>query len=146
MEKTCQILKNLVQNLTIEEATTWRDSGHGWTVTEVMCHLRDFDRIFMGRAHLMLEKENADLGAYDHEEMAILHKYNQQNLFTVLAELQQHRALFVQFYRDLTPEQWGRSGNHPERDSFDMLDSLMQVGLHDATHIEQISRIIAEKV
>jgi hypothetical protein len=33
---------------------------------------------------------------------------------------------------------------HPERDSFTMIDSVQQVGLHDVTHIEQITRVLTQ--
>ncbi|MEM7801383.1 MAG: DinB family protein [Chloroflexota bacterium] len=145
MGKSCQTLGNLIQNITLEEARSWRDSGDGWTVTEVMCHLRDFDEFFMGRAEMMLTRDHPDLPAYDHEALAIERSYNAQDLFEVYADLKRHRASFQALYEGLTEDQWKLDGKHPERESFDMLDSLMQVGLHDVNHIEQISRIMAEK-
>ena len=145
MRKSVQTLGNIIQPLTLEEATTWRDSGDGWTVTEVMCHLRDFDVFFYGRAEMMVALEDPILPAYDHEQLAIDLKYNEQNVFEVYESLKTHREKFAQFFDGLEGEQWDHEGKHPERDSFVMLDSLMQVGLHDNVHMEQMTRIIAEK-
>ena len=94
----------------------------------------------------MVALENPILPAYDHEAIAIELKYNEQNLFDVYEDLKNHREKFASFFDSLEGEQWDHEGQHPERDSFTMLDSLMQVGLHDNVHIEQITRIIAEKL
>ena len=146
MRKTVQSLGNIIKPLTLEETKSWRDTGDGWTVTEVMCHLRDFDVFFYGRAEMMVALENPILPAYDHEALAIELKYNEQNVFEVYADLKAHREKFAEFFESLEGEQWDHEGQHPERDSFTMLDSLMQVGLHDNVHIEQMTRIIAEKL
>lgn len=146
MRLSVRTLGNVIQGLTLEQAKSWRDSGDGWTVTEVMCHLRDFDVFFYGRAEMMVALENPILPAYDHEALAIELKYNEQNLFEVYEDLKSHREKFAQFFDGLEGEQWDHEGQHPERDSFTMLDSLMQVGLHDNVHLEQITRIIAEKL
>jgi len=49
----------------------------------------------------------------------------------------------IAFFASLTPEQWARDGVHPEREGFTMTDAVMQVGLHDLDHLEQITRILA---
>jgi hypothetical protein len=59
--------------------------------------------------------------------------------------LVESRARFVALFEDLTAEQWNRAGIHPERGHFTLLDALIQVGTHDVTHLEQITRIIAER-
>ena len=145
MEKSCQTLGNLIATLSLEDAQTWRDGGDGWTVTEVMCHLRDFDGFFLGRAQTMVAEDHPVLPGYDHDALVVERRYNDQDVFAVYDELRQSRAQFVAFFKGLTAEQWERTGVHPERDYFDMTDSVMQVGLHDNDHIEQISRIITQK-
>jgi hypothetical protein len=51
----------------------------------------------------------------------------------------------VVLFESLTEEQWSRAGIHPERGHFTLLDSLIQVGTHDVTHLEQITRLLAER-
>lgn len=126
-------------------ATTRRDpddGDKGWTVLEVICHLRDFDRIFRSRARQMLTEREPKLQGYDHERMAVEFHYNDQDLRTALAELRASRLETISFFEALHGEQWQRSGVHPERGRFTMDDALMQVGLHDMLHVEQIIRIL----
>ena len=143
MKTTCETIGNVLKHVDQQQATTLRDGPDGWTVLEVLGHLRDFDGFFRGRAVMMLEQENPELPAYDHEALAIENNYNGQRLDTVYAEFVQSRGQTADFFKSLTDEQWQRVGVHPERGHFTMVDAVMQVGLHDANHLEQITRILA---
>lgn len=144
METTCATLGHILQNLTQSQAYDLRDGADGWSVVEIVCHMRDFDVIFYNRAKMMLEQDHPQLPGYDHEAMAIDNHYQAEDLMTAYEALKASRAQFVELFRSMTDEQWQRTGVHPERDSFTMIDSVQQVGLHDVTHIEQITRVLAQ--
>ncbi|MCU0480643.1 MAG: DinB family protein [Anaerolineae bacterium] len=145
MSNTLKTLNNILSDVSQHDATTYRDSGDGWTVLEVLCHLRDYDVIFHERATRILNEDKPTFVPRDHEALVIENAYNQQNLQAALAELNASRANFIAFFESLTPEQWERAGIHPEYGDFPMTRSAMQVGTHDANHIEQITRILKEK-
>ncbi|MDX1990851.1 MAG: DinB family protein [bacterium] len=145
MRKTVETLGHILQDVSQEAATTLRDGPDGWTVLEVVAHLRDFDGFFQHRAQMMLEQENPALPAYDHVQLAIDRQYNQQNLREVYTELVASRAQFREFFTSLMPEQWMRSGIHPERGAFDMMDAALQVVGHDIDHTEQVTRILTQR-
>ncbi len=147
MQKTLDILTNMLRDVDQSTATTLRDlsdGDKGWTTLEVLCHLRDFDGYFRGRAVMMAMQEHPDLPAYDHEALAIEGRYNEQNLQLVLDELVASRRETIDFFEELSGAQWERTGVHPERGDFAMTDAVMQVGLHDVVHIEQIVRILGQ--
>ena len=145
MKTTLDILGNVLAPVSQAVATSLRD-GHdgpkGWTVIEVVCHLRDFDSFFQHRAELMLKLENPTLPAYDHEALAVERNYSSQDVHQAYTVLVESRRQLVEFFEGLTPEQWARAGIHPERGHFTMTDAVMQVGIHDCGHIEQITRIL----
>lgn len=143
MRLTCDTLGNILAGVSQETATTLRDGPDGWTVLEVVCHLRDFDHFFFGRAKRMLDGDYPLLPAYDHEQIAIDSRYNEQNVQQAYAELDVSRQQFAAFFEGLSEGQWAMAGVHPENGHWTMLDSLMQVGLHDATHLEQMTRILS---
>jgi len=145
MTKTCLILGHVLKNLSEAQAHDLRDGPEGWSIIEVVCHLRDFDEIFYNRAQMMLTQDHPQLPAYDHEAMAIEKKYQDEELAYVYYDLKASRERFVSFFESLTDEQWEHTGIHPERESFTMTDAVMQVGLHDISHIEQITRILEEE-
>ena len=140
---TCEILGHILQNVSEAQARELRDGPDGWSIVEIVCHLRDFDEIFYRRARMMLEQDHPKLPAYDHEAMAIERAYQQQRAATAYGELKASRRRFVDFFKSVTDEAWQRGGIHPERGGFAMTDALMQVGLHDIDHLEQITRVLA---
>ena len=143
MGLTCATLGHIVQRISAEQARELRDGADGWSIIEIVCHLRDFDDIFYRRAVMMLENDHPQLPAYDHEAMAIDGGYQEENLQEAYAALKASRQRFTQFFESLTAQQWRRTGIHPERLSFNMTDAAMQVGLHDLDHLEQITRVLA---
>ena len=145
MQTTLAILGNVLAPVSQAVATTLRD-GHdgpkGWTVIEVVCHLRDFDGFFQQRAQMILAEEYPKLPAYDHEALAVERAYIDQDLHAVYAALTVSRQQYVEFFKGLSAEQWERAGVHPERGHFSLTDAVMQVGSHDCIHLEQITRIL----
>ncbi len=146
MQKTLDVLGNVLKNISQEQATTLRDGANGWTILESLCHLRDYDEFFQARARLIIEQEYPTLPAYDQEALAIERKYNEQNLMQVYAELVESRRRFIEFFFVLTNEQWERAGQHPDDGHFTMTEAVMEVSRHDLIHIEQITRILVEGV
>jgi uncharacterized damage-inducible protein DinB len=144
MERTCDVLGNVLQTVTQEAATTLRDSDDGWTILEVVCHMRDYEEIFHERAQTILQEEYPLLPAHDHEAMAVEREYNKQNLAQAYADLKQARQRFTEFFKTLPDPDWERAGMHPEEGHYTMTDAVMHVSRHDLTHIEQITRILAQ--
>ncbi len=143
MGATCAVLGHILAGLSDQRARALRDGADGWSITEIVCHLRDFDEFFYNRALMMLEQESPYLPSYDHEALAIERAYQQETLADAYIALSQSRRRFVDFFRALTPQQWARAGIHPERGPFSMTDALMQVSAHDLDHLEQITRVLA---
>ncbi|MCX6050805.1 MAG: DinB family protein [Chloroflexi bacterium] len=145
MKKTLDILGNVLASVSQAVATTLQDDQdgpQGWTVVEVVCHLRDFDGFFQQRAQMMLDQTSPQLPAFDQAALAVERDYISQDVHLVYDELVESRRQFVEFFTKLTPEQWECDGTHPTRGHFTMTDAVMQVSFHDATHIEQITRIL----
>ncbi len=145
MRLSLDILEHILKGVPAEKARRLRDGDDGWSIIEILCHLRDFDEIFYNRAQMMLNEDHPQLPAYDHEAMAIDGAYQQEELGGSLAALKASRMRFTEFFKSLSPAQWERGGVHPERDSFSMTDALMQVGLHDLDHLEQITRVLSQE-
>lgn len=145
MQTTLDILGNILAPVSQVVATSLRD-GHdgpkGWTVVEVVCHLRDFDLFFQHRAQLILRQDNPALPNYDQEALAIERSYVNQDVHQAYTVLVESRRQLVEFFESLTAAQWERAGIHPKRGHFTMTDAVIQVGHHDCMHLEQITRIL----
>lgn len=141
---TCDILDHILQTVSEEQAHELRDGPQGWSIVEIVCHLRDFDDFFYQRARMMLERDHPQLPAYDHEALAVERAYQQQSVAAACKALKASRRRFIAFFKALTEAQWERGGIHPERGNFTMTDAVMQVGLHDIDHLEQITRVLKQ--
>jgi len=138
-------LGNILEITTQADATTFRDSGDGWTVLEVLGHLKDFDRIFYDRAVMMCDDDHPQLPAFDHDALVAAGDFNAQHKADVYTALRTSRLAFIDFFKGLTDVQWARTGVHPERGTFSLTDALVQVVMHDIDHTEQMTRILAER-
>jgi len=143
MSLTLSILNTKLSNLSPKQANQFRENPDGWTITEVVCHLRDFDEIFRNRAQRILQEEYPTLLAYDQNQLAIYNDYASQNLVTCLEELAESRKQTISLFSSLEPEQLLKAGLHPERGDFTLLNQMMQEGVHESKHIHQICRILA---
>ena len=84
-------------------------------------------------AFLMFPKDSNDrpnLPAYDHEALAVKGHYNAGDLATAFAALVDSRRAIINTFKALTPEQWERTGIHPERGVFTMTDAALQTVEH----------------
>jgi hypothetical protein len=138
MRKTPVILKTILSGVTQERAQQATDGPGGWSVVEVMCHLRDWEPVFQERVRLILETNNAQLPHYDQEEMAKKGNYASENLQAAFDTYLARRRELVSQLLTLTDDQWQRRGSHPRMGDHSMIDLAGNAALHDLNHIEQI--------
>jgi uncharacterized damage-inducible protein DinB len=145
LRKTAAIVRYLVETTTPTDARTYRDGGDGWTLLEVLCHLRDFEEIIWLRARLTLEQERPELPFPDPNQLAVERQYNEQDIQAVLAAWLQQRADFLAYLEAVEEAGWQRVGMHPVRGPVTLLDQLMIFSWHDVNHIEQMIKILTER-
>lgn len=143
MEKNIKTINYMLDGVSQETAASTFDGD--WNVIAVLCHLSDFDEIFLSRARLMNERNFPVLTPVDHEELATKNRYNEQMLEDVLARFTQHRATFTAWLKTLSEERWHRGGEHPENGEMSILEQAVQVCTHDADHIEQMARMLCQR-
>ena len=143
MERAIPIYKMTLAAIPVSDAISKRDGGDGWTVLEVMCHMRDFDRLFAGRVRLTLTQDNPPLPFPDPDELTAENQYMEQDIATVTAEWVAARAELVTLHRDTPTDAWERPAQHPRRGNFTLNDQLILTPWHDSLHLEQIAKIIS---
>jgi uncharacterized damage-inducible protein DinB len=137
----------IVQSTTQPDAMTYRDGGDGWTVVEVICHLRDFDKVFLERANLTMNEDFPDLPFPSPDGLAADLKYNEQDLNAVFEEWKTSRENYVGYFEGVvTDDDWERAGNHPKRGHFTLNDQLIVAVWHDMNHLAQIGKILTQKL
>lgn len=143
MALTLSILETKLLGLSFKQTNQYREKPEGWTITEVICHLRDFDEIFRNRTIQILDENYPTLVGYDQNQLAIDNDYASQKLKPSLKELSESREKTISLFSSLKPEELLRAGLHPERGNFTLLNQIAQEGIHESKHIHQICRILA---
>lgn len=145
IRNTTLIIGHILQGVTQEEATLYRDGPEGWTVTEIVCHVRDFGPIYHDRAKQVLAEDNPTFPRYDQEALARERRYGEQDVHQAYAELAAHYEALAAFFESVPDDAWDRIGTHPDQGPFTLSKILMQVGTHTTIHIEQMTRVLRQK-
>ena len=142
LKKTPLILNYVLRDVNHQTARNITDGPDGWNTLQIICHLRDFEDIFFERARNMVENERPLLIRYDGNQLLIDNNYANQGYRSALMQFSETRRKHVEFLEALSPEDWWRSGVHPEHGVITVLEQAMQVSLHDVDHIEQIIHML----
>jgi hypothetical protein len=142
---TPDTLTGLLAGVTQERARVAKGGEEGWSVIEVLCHLRDAEEYGLQRDILMRDRDNPDIFSWDQEKLALERNYAAQNLRTVLAEFTTLRQQRIAVLESLSPEGWKRTGNHREIGTIDIFSHVLHMVSHDAIHCAQIARQIKDE-
>jgi hypothetical protein len=145
LENNIKTAASLVQLFSVNDMKTYRDGGTGWTGTQVLCHLRDFELVFLERATLTVTQDMPDLPFPNPDEWAAERRYDEENPADVLAAWQANRAKLLAFYKERQESDWERPAMHPKRGKLTLHDQLFLTPQHDTIHFEQLTRVLAEK-
>lgn len=147
MRKSLRIVGDIVNATSSADATTYRDGGTGWTATEIMCHLRDSETLFLERARLTLEQDGSPQPSGSNDQIALDRRYNQQSLQVAYREWVAQREVFLAFLEGLNEAEWTTNHSvHVRRGPMTLSDQLALTAWHDVNHIEQMTRTLAEKL
>jgi hypothetical protein len=134
------IATTLVQACTDEQGRSARGGDEGWSVVEVLCHLRDAEEEALARMRAMRDQTNPFLAAYDQERWAKERHYAQAQLHNALSAFCHWRAQFIAELAQLRPEQWERPGQHEEVGQITISSQALHIVSHDSIHLAQIAR------
>ena len=137
---TPETLAGLLRGVDEAQARSAKGGDEGWSVIEVICHLRDAEEIGLARMKAMRDQDNPQIIGFDQDELAREKKYAQDNLASALADFTHMRAEYVAELAALTPEQWQRPGHHNEIGDINILAHTAHRTYHDAIHCAQIAR------
>lgn len=142
LRKSPVILKALLNGVSDEQARHATDGPDGWSVTFVVCHLHDFEDVYLARTRMMLEHDHPHFPRVDHESLVVVNDYAGKSMLAVLDEWIARRRTFYALLSGLREDQWARVGTHPTFGEGTVLDFALTTALHDVNHIEQIVRAL----
>jgi len=109
-----------------------------WSLTEILCHLRDTElEINLPRLRMLLELEEPFIPARDTDSWAIKRDYRNQNASQALLAFATARVQTVNLLRGLKSE-WKRKARHAIFGPTDLEELVKFMAEHDKLHIRQI--------
>lgn len=140
-------LEDLLNGLD-EDTLRWRLIPNKWSIKEIMCHLRDMERLaYLERYKRILAEDNPFLPNIDQDRLAAECDYINQDAKAALAEFKSLRAETIQTLEGAPPEAWSRVGTH-ETDGPISIEQLVvrQIKGNDLNHLVQMKDVVRLKM
>ena len=145
-----------------EAALSRRPDGRSWSPTEIVCHLRDVEELFLVRFQTILAVDDPQiltLGAtpealaawgiggevghpLDPDRWAEDRQYARQDAAGALRAFSRRRHEVVTLLDGLSPRQWQRGGIHQARGRMDVGEWVASLAGHDDNHLGQLRRTL----
>jgi len=114
-----------------------------WSALEVVCHLRDVERLWADRLVKVAFSDQPAFYSLDFEALVTQRGYNAQDLAAALKEFGRLRADSLCLLRALPAKQWKRVGIHPKRGEVS-IERIVEIMIdHDKGHFEQVEKAVA---
>ena len=117
-------------------------SDGGWGVVENLCHMRDWEEIFLARARAIVERDRPELPVFDDELWPIERDYRGQPPDRVVQRLRDLRGQLVVLLTSLPDAAWQRTGLHGLRGEITLYDLVALLHQHCEEHLVQIQEAL----
>ena len=114
-----------------------------WSAREIVHHLADSESISAQRLRRLLSEEHPVIQGYDQEAYAILLRYNLRDHAPALEFFRAARETTVQLLREMSDDDWKRTGWHTESGLYTATAWLQIYAVHAHNHAGQIARLKA---
>jgi len=125
------------------EQFTHRPSDGEWSLTEILCHMRDTDReVHLPRIKTVTQEENPFLPGVSTDHWAEIRQYNQQDGLKALQEFLQCRIELIQVLTKISAEQWKLPARHAIFGPTTLNELVGIIVTHDQNHVRQLRETI----
>lgn len=141
LPRGAEAIRALVEGVADDEAR-WHLPSGGWSVLEVVCHLKDEETDdFRQRLRLTLEDPAKDWPPMDPEAWVTERRYQERALKPELDAFLAERRKSLEWLRGLRNPDWSRAHTHPRLGAMPAGDLLAAWVAHDLLHVRQIARL-----
>jgi hypothetical protein len=139
-------LADLVGSLD-DQTLRWRPIPTKWSVKEILCHLRDFEREAMQfRYRSMLAQDDPYLPRLDNDAKQAAGDYINQDGAVLLADLRGLRGETIALLEAAPARSWARTGRHFSAGRVTLEQIVARHATHDMIHLGQMRDIIGLKL
>jgi hypothetical protein len=110
----------------------------GWSVLEVLKHIKDAESVLQMRIKLILTEDNPYLDFKKVWDWADKPGGKTETAETLLSEYKQSRALTVSLLEETALKNWWRTAMHEEFGSVTLVEQVSYFAAHEISHLRQI--------
>lgn len=138
LRSTPAALTGLLEPLAAD-ALSIRPAADEWSITEVICHLRDVEReVDQPRIQQILREDEPFIPAQLPDEWAVEREYSKQDGLSALREFTSARIRTLEMLNGLAPAQWSRKARHAIFGPTPLQELVCFNAEHDRLHIQQV--------
>ena len=141
LRKTPVILREMVAKINPERFDEHPDPER-FSLREVICHMADWEPIFLERLIGTVNEPNFTIISYDEGEFVISRNYAAQQIDATVERFAEERQMVIQYLEGLSAADWNKIGQHPERGKMTVYDQANMLLGHDLYHIEQFALLL----
>ncbi len=138
LSETVPTLRSLTHGL---EPAQWlaRPGVQDWSITEIVCHLRDVDcEVHLGRLQSLIREEQPFMPGVVSDSWAVERDYQAQDGQAALEALDTARAGLLALLPAADSPIWHRRGRHTFLGPTSFLELTCLIVEHDILHIQQV--------
>ncbi|NMC13453.1 MAG: HAD-IA family hydrolase [Chloroflexi bacterium] len=114
-----------------------------WSITEVLCHLRDVDiEVNLPRIQAVVSENNPFLPGMDTDPWAEQRRYINQDCDQAMSSFIQVRSKIVDYLEKIDTSSWQRSARHAIFGPTRLIELVDIIAGHDRLHVQQIQKNI----
>jgi uncharacterized damage-inducible protein DinB len=136
-------LKKAIDGLSRDELLWIPAAGAGvgaWSIQQIIIHMLDSDLIWSSRMKLIIAEDNPTILGYDESKFAAKLFYQDQDAQSAIALFGLNRQQFSKVLRKLPDSSFSRAGNHNERGTITLGDSVAMMVEHVAHHLGFVAK------
>ena len=127
---------NFIKSLSADQLKYRYNSGK-WSLSEVLGHIIDCERIFAYRSLSFVRKDKMPLPGFEENDYAIASNYNDMDSEAILRLYQSNRSSSIALFRSYSEEMWDRVGVANGEEMIALAIPYINAG-HEIHHISVI--------
>jgi len=125
-----------------EDVLTRRPAPDAWSITEIVCHLRDVEEFYLTRVRFILANCDPVLIAFSPDRWAAERQYRRCVWRPALAAFVARREETLSVLATLGEDAWERGGTHSLRGWMTVRRIVHGWAKHDTEHTDQVDRAL----
>ncbi len=138
LDSAPDVLAKMLETVTDPAIYDRRPDPDRFTLREVVAHLTDWDRVFLGRLVQTRDADSPTLQGIDEGQVALDNDYAHADPAECLTRYRANRREIVAFLRGLSLAHWARVGAHTELGPITLEAQAALIAFHDGYHRQQV--------